>query len=983
VSAATVEFRILGPLEVRADDEAVALGGPKPRALLAILLLHANEPVSAERLALALWGEDAPADAIKTVQVHMSRLRKALGDPDRVVTTSSGYRLRVEPDDLDAERFERLIAAGRRELAAGRAGEAASLLREALGMWRGAPLDELASAPFAAAEIGRLEEQHVAALELRVEADLAVGRHAEVVPELQRLVAAHPWRERLHAQLMLALYRTGRQADALQAYRDARQALVEQLGIEPGAELRALERAILAQDPSLTGERSAPVSPTVRDGRRPGRIPLPPTATVGRRAELARLRALAGDPAVRLATVVGPPGVGKTRLAVELARSVAPELRDGAAFVSLAPLEAAEHVASTIARDLGVTLFPGEAVEEALARDLGERELVLVLDNFEHLLDAAPLVAELLAAAPEVTVLATSREPLRIRAERLFRLDPLAVQGPAVELFEAVAQARMPGFTLEEDDLPAAVEVCRRLDGLPLAIELAAGSLGLLSVGELAERLRRGVGTLGVGARDAPARQRTLAATLEWSYALLTPPEQSALAALAVFAGGCTTDAAEAVTGAPLAVLETLVAKNLAVHQAAEGRLGLLETVREFAAQRLAERHDAVGVRQRHCEYYLAFTERARPEVDRTGSPALRAALDRELDNLRGAFGWALGQPADPDLALRLATARSGCYGRWGLDREAGDWLVAALAKSGERAHASVRAAALEAYAYSFNETRTTERAEAAARESLELRRSLGDRAGAAASLNALARVMAWVHRNDEAYRYASEAEQLAAECGAEQARIDALWTMADDAPTFEQTLALADQVLAIYRARGNQLAIASLQNNLTYTALIHGEYVVAGQLSADLLAASEALGEPALLTYGLGNAGLAWLFTGDADAARRAFVRQLRLVDRHRHYRLVYEPLIGLAGTAAIQEQDRLAATLHGAADAVTLERPHPGVVRQLDEICFAAARARLGEAAWQAAYEGGARLDRAHAIETALLSATSPAAATAVVPA
>src|SRR5215210_3358395 len=246
-----MQVSILGPLEVRAGDRAVELGGVKPRALLALLVLHANEPVSAERLALALWGEDAPAGAVKTVQVHVSRLRKALGDPDVLTTTPAGYRLEVGPGELDAERFEQLVAAGREALTAGQPEQAAAVLREALELWRGPPLAEVASLPFAPSEIARLEEQRLGALELRVEADLAAGRDAELVAELQQLTSEHPWRERLHAQLMIALYRSGRQADALEAYRAARQVLVERLGIEPGAELAGLHQAILTQDPGL------------------------------------------------------------------------------------------------------------------------------------------------------------------------------------------------------------------------------------------------------------------------------------------------------------------------------------------------------------------------------------------------------------------------------------------------------------------------------------------------------------------------------------------------------------------------------------------------------------------------------------------------------------------------------------------------------------------------------------------------------------
>src|SRR3954469_22080293 len=290
-----MEFGILGPLEVRADGHLVALGGARPRAVFAMLALHANQPVSAERLAVALWGEDAPPSAVKTVQVYVARLRKALDDPEVLVTTPAGYRLRVRPGELDAEHFERRVADGRDALAAGNAEHAAAQLRAALDLWRGPPLTELASTPFAPAEIARLEEQHLAAVEVRVEADLAAGRHAELIGELQQLIGKHPWRERLHAQLMLALYRSGRQADALEAYRRAREVLVEQLGIEPGAELHDLHEAVLAHDPALAAPPAKGSRPS--DGRDPRRaspgapgdrtLPAPPNRTVGREHDLA------------------------------------------------------------------------------------------------------------------------------------------------------------------------------------------------------------------------------------------------------------------------------------------------------------------------------------------------------------------------------------------------------------------------------------------------------------------------------------------------------------------------------------------------------------------------------------------------------------------------------------------------------------------------------------------------------------------------
>ena len=323
-SRTTMDFRILGPLEVRSDHGAVALGGVKPRAVLAMLLLNANEPVSAERLAIALWGEDAPANAAKTVQVYVSRLRKALDDPEIVATTPAGYRLRVDADELDAERFERLVEDGRRALDAGQPEHAGTILREALALWRGPPLADLAFEPFAQTEIARLEEQRLSALEARVEADLAAGRHAALVGELQQLVAMHPTRERLAGQLMLALYRCGRQTDALEAYREARRGLVDEVGVEPGPELRRLHEAILRQDASLEPPAVLAELPDELDTAR-----APPLA--GRDAELACLRerwerARGGTGA--LVVLSGQHGIGKSRLAAELANEVHREAAD-------------------------------------------------------------------------------------------------------------------------------------------------------------------------------------------------------------------------------------------------------------------------------------------------------------------------------------------------------------------------------------------------------------------------------------------------------------------------------------------------------------------------------------------------------------------------------------------------------------------------------------------------------------------------------
>jgi predicted ATPase/DNA-binding SARP family transcriptional activator len=981
-----MEFRILGTFEVRSDGRPVAVGGAKPRALLAVLLLHANEPVSAEGLAVALWGEDVAAGAVKTIQVHVSRLRRALGDPEMLSTTAAGYQLRVGPDELDAARFERLAADGHRALADGRHERAARVLREALSLWRGPALADFTFQAFARAEIARLEEERLAALEARVEADLALGRHRELAGELQQLVAVNPLRERLQGQLMLALYRSGRQADALQAYQDAREVLVDQLGIEPSAELRALQQSILAHDPALDPAPRPRRVAVADDGpTAAAHIPAPPTRTVGRDADLARLRELVGEPSSRLVTLVGPGGVGKTRLAVELARGAGDLFPDGVQFVALAPVTAADQVASTVAQQLEVVLMPPESAEQSLARHLGDRELLLVLDNFEHVLDAAPLVADLVAATTDLRVLVTSREPLRLRAERRFQLDPLALPrvganggdevgvepAPAVELFVAVTRTRDPGFELSRENAPAVVRVCRRLDGLPLAIELAAARTGLLTVPELADRLREGLDALGSAPRDAPARQRTLTATLEWSYALLTPEERAAFTGLAAFAGGSTVEAAEAVTGASLDVLEALVEKNLVVRRPVPScptRLTLLETVHAFARDRLAEREDGEHVRRRHCDHYLAFAEWAASELERADSPSLMAEQDREIHNVRAALEWALAA-SDAERALALATAFSGYWERRQQGREGARWLRAALELSGQ-VPASMRAAALCGLAFCIAEPLTVGEAEHAARDSLALARSIGDVAQCAASTTALAAAAMGVNRVQDAYRYASEAERLAREAGDEPKRVGALHVKAMMAPTLAEALALGEQLATIYRRTGGERRLALLQTSLTYSALFHHDLAAAQRLTAEALRSAHALGDPFVLSFAYGNDGLVALLGGDDKRASGAFTRELELADRHRYHRMLYEAIDGLAGVAAARGEDGLAAGLRGAAEAAGSDRHDPMIARELDDRLFAPARARLGEQSWRAAHAAGAASTPRQAVDAALQS-------------
>jgi predicted ATPase/DNA-binding SARP family transcriptional activator len=977
-----MEFGILGPLEVRADGRALELGGPKPRALLAMLALHPNQPVSAERVAVALWGEDTPPRAVKTVQVYVARLRKALGDPDVLVTTPAGYRLRVRPGELDAERFESLVADGREALAAGRGDDAAVALRAALELWRGAPLAELASAPFAPAEIARLEEQHRAAVELRVEADLTAGRHAELVGELQQLTSQHPWRERLHAQLMLALYRSGRQADALEAYRRAREVLVEQLGIEPGAELHDLHEAILAHDPALDAPPATGGGPSDERDRT---LPAPPNHTIGREHDLAALGERLRSNSVRVLTLTGPGGVGKTRLALEAARAVAADFADGAHLVSLAAVQQPEAVPAAIVSTLGIVMLAGESADQAAERFLAAKHLLLIADNFEHVLAAAPFIGGLLGACPALTVLATSREPLTLHAEQRYPVAPLALpdlarpEDPqtlagvdAVALFTERARAHDPDFQLGDGNAAAVAEICRRVDGLPLAIELAAARCGLLSPGEIADRLGAQLGALGAGARDAPARQQTLRATIDWSHELLTDDERACFACFAVFAGGATVEAAETVTSASLDTLDRLVAKSLLVRRQsthAPTRLAMLETIRAYASERFAAAADNDVVQERHYRHYLALAQRHGTEQALWGTSHKEhlAQLDADIDNVHRALGWAVGQ-GSAERALAMCAALS-CYW-WMRDRHADavDWVAKALTLPGADAHPALRVRALDAAALALwilgrpdDETSTVAEAEAVARQ-------LGDPGILSRVLEARAIRAARIGRLDLADTLADEAVRCAAEAEDDWAMAMAVYAKAMSSPTIDSLRKRVDRAAALLKNTGNVFRLAGLLSSAAYGALWDGADGDAMDFVESALRIARELDHSFTWLVVNGNFGLASLLTGDTGAARHAFREELTLCRALVVRPHAAEGLRGLAAVAVVDGNVHRAARLIGAASAHRYGQPTDPVDARLDAAFFDAARARHGADTWDAAVRDGTALSFEDAIAYAL---------------
>jgi predicted ATPase/DNA-binding SARP family transcriptional activator len=984
-----MDFRILGPLEVLDESRAITLGGSKQRALLALLLVHVNETLSTDRLVDELWGERPPANAAKTVQMHISRLRKALaggagnGSANVVVTREGGYELTLDPERLDSHRFERLVAEGRSELASGDPQCALSRLDEALSLWRGAPLAELAFWPFAQREVARLDDLRVAAVERLAEAKLTLGRHAEVVGQLEALIGEHPYREGLRAQLMLALYRSERQADALQAYQDARRTLVEDLGIEPGERLRELERAILAQDPTL----ATPAVDTVNapPAGPASRLPAPPTRTIGRDGDRDAVAGLLRRADVRLATLTGPGGVGKTRLALEVARELELELPDGAWLVSLAATAQAEHVPSAIAQAVGVTSLRGETPRAALERSLAPKRGLLVLDNFEHLLAAASLVSDLLAACPALKVLATSREGLRLRAEHRYAVAPLRVpaesepaaveEAAASALFLERARSHDRLFELSIDNAAAIAEICRRLDGLPLAIELAAARTTMLDAEELKTRLAQTLDVLSAGPRDAPDRQQTLRATIDWSHRLLSAPEADAFARFAVFAGGATIEAAQAVTGGELDALHGLVDKQLLSRPHGSGpdaRLLMLETVREYARERLDAEEDAPQTHERHCRHYLALAERAEPELFTRGEARWLPRLDAEVHNLRAALDWSL-RHGDPTSALHLAGLLSRFWEISNLPDEGLEWIKASLDATGDAAPLPERARARRAQALllqskgaAYDAHGLMKEARAKAAEALDLSRQVGDPAGIADALLVLASSeMAESLPQQRRRALAEEALSWASQAGDDRLTALALTERALAVP-LEQGAAELEQAATALRKIGSPRRLVGLYSSAAYNAIKAGTPERARPLLDRALPLARELGDPLLLARVLGTLGFEALFTGDLDRARDAFDEQLRLCRKHVVW-VGAEGLTGLAAIAARRGDTERAARLQGAAIAHG-SCTDADVTAELEEHLFAPARARHGARYWSEAQAAGAEMSFEQAIAFAV---------------
>jgi predicted ATPase/DNA-binding SARP family transcriptional activator len=828
-----MDYRVLGSIEVVDGDRTLAIGGPRPRALLAVLVLEAGRPVSVARLTEELWGDVPPASATSSLHMHLSTLRRALGA--RLVTTPAGYVLEAAPDEVDAARFERAVADAR----SGQEdpGAVSAALTEALGWWRGPALDGIARGPTAAAAAVRLEELRLRAIEDRIEADLALGRHLDLLPELRGLVEAQPARERLAGQLMLALHRSDRGADALRVYDEVCEVLDRTLGVDPGDELAALARAIRRGDPTLA-----------RPG--PGGLPLPTTSFVGRAGELAELTELLGSS--RLVTLTGPGGCGKSRLGVELARAVAPDHPGGLFLVGLGGLAVTDSVTRAVASVLDARELPGEPLLAAIGRRLRRGRALVLLDDCERLLEECGRVCSaLLQAVPSVRILTTSREPLGVAGEIVYRVHGL-VDDEAVRLLAERAAAARPGLRLDSADA-AARAICRHLDGLPLPIELAAARLRSLSPDELATYIAAHLDLLGGERLAAHERHRTIRATIDWSHALLDEDERRLFRRLAVFAGGFGAGPLEAIAAIeprverPMAVLAGLVDRSLveaALRQGEPTRYRLLEVVRQFAAEQLAEAVEERAARAAHADWFARYASGAR----RWGGGEQEAWLHRvelDLDNVRAALGWYLGDGWRPERALQVVASMWWVWYLRGMTGESRTWLGRTLAAtppdpSEDRAVALLAAGAMARAMGDFAEALRL------ATEALDVQRELGDEHGQAAALNSLCITATALDDLDMALVHGERSlaiiERLGVPSGIAASRLN-LGVVLRARGDLERPAALFEAAHAGFTEQGDRRASGAALTNLSLLAHRRGEADRARGFILEALTTYEQLG--------------------------------------------------------------------------------------------------------------------------------------------
>jgi predicted ATPase/DNA-binding SARP family transcriptional activator len=1010
-----VQFGILGSLEVRSGSETIEIAPMQLRRLLCILLLAPGRPVPTSTVIECLWPSDdasvvQPTNATKTLRIYASRLRGHLPDTAGPKFDVRGYWLGVSEEHVDAGRFEDLLRLAAKCPDADPA-SSAEHLRDALTLWRGPALADCRDEPWALAAATRLDELRLTAIERLTDARLLLGDHDHVCAELEHFVAENPYRERAWGQLMIALYRSGRQADALRTFQRLRRLLGEELGIEPGKELVELDAAIVRQDPALdlapptthvgSGARPgvgaptagaapdlarAPAEPRVRERPQqlqPG-LPVVLNRFVGRARELDELRSLVTSR--RLVTLTGPGGVGKTRLALEAVREQwLRRPNDAFVFVDLSTVRDPAEVPQQVARELGVTPPSDAAILPVLARAVGDEALLLILDNCEHVAASSATVCEtLLRACTALSIVATSRQPLSAEGETIYALEPLELPpdtsdeelaalptGDCVELFVERARAVLPSFAVNESNAVAVASICRRVDGIPLAVELAAARLNVLTPAQINGALEEQFRLLGRQAPSAAPRHATIDALIGWSYELLEAEERSLLRRLAVFPGGFDLEGAAAVadgtSASPWTILDglsSLVDKSLVVADTTGtvARYQLLETIRQYGnARLLAEDGEAVlgDVRRAHATYFVQLAERA-GEGLWSGHPfPWIDQLELELVNIRAAFDYLIDEGLTHD-AMRIL-ASIGKFFTWCRNW---DWTGFAAAFDGRRELSEIDRVAIEvciirAQVLGWRDPKAAGRDIATV---LQRARELGDDALTAIVLHRLHWQMKAVGNDEEATRMHEEALALARKSGNQRALVIVLTARTS---TDELT-----SLLELTEEAGLSIASYFTLLQLADQALVADDAAAAFTYGKRALAIGEAGHSTPAMAEALVNIGLALVLEGDTEAAREAYRRAVELSRREGDPVDLGAAFLGVGLCASSDGDLATASMLFGAARQRLDLRGISmyGAEGKALEAEEARIRSFIGQAKFEAAVERGRTLSKDNAADLAL---------------
>ena len=959
----------------------------KVAALVKLLALAPGHRLHREQVMDLLWPNSARKAASNSLRKALHAARRTL-DPDAGsrFLASEEVSLVLCPEGklwVDAEVFEETAATARRS-------RDPAAYRAAIELYAGELLPEDRYEEWAD---GRREELRRTLLSLHVELARMYeerGDYRPAIESLHRAVAKEPTLEEAHVGLMRlhALHR--QRGEALTQYERLREALRRELDTEPSASVRSLREKIAAgsfpppERSSAGAQREGPQDAGKHN------LPAARTSFVGREREIVEIkRALT---MTRLLTLTGAGGSGKTRLALEIARDLVGAYPEGVWLVELAPLSDEGLVLQAVAGALGILEQSGQPLADALIETLRPKTMLLVLDNCEHLVDAvASLATSLLDSCPRLRIMATSREVLRIDGEAIWPVSLLSVPDSrrpltveeledyeAVRLFVARARDRNPTFALRPKNAQAVAEICTRLEGIPLAIELAAARVKMLSPQALLARLNNRLKLLTGGARNLPERQRTLRSAIEWSYELLEEAEKTLFRRLEVFSGGSTLETIEAVCNAerdlPINVLDgvsSLLDKSLLRQEGFEGepRYVMLETIHEFANERLEASSEAVELRRLHAEYFTALAEQAEPGLREAEQESWLERLDLEHDNIRAALSWAISHE-EVEIALRLGGALQGFWYTRGHFGEGRGWLEQALTKD-ERSSKAVRIKALEGLSWLANEQGDLDRAEAIADEGLELSIEAGIEGNVAASLRLILGEVAEVrgdHRR--AQELLEESWRLYWESGDRRGvawALSGLGNLHYYLEDYEQAMQFYEEGLTLSRELGGAQPHGDFLISLGYESLLRGDYERAAALNEEAAVMFRQHGRKGGLEFALDNLGWAALLSGDHQRAKALHEESLALCRELGDKYVASESLEGLACIAVTNGEAERAATLFGAAEALREAVGYHQVPREraLREPYLASASSQLGEAAWEQALAEGREMSLENAVE------------------